>query len=143
VPKQNLETPELGRTLVLQPRVVRFKDAFGYLGMDRDRFKFEVRPYVTEIPIGTQGIAFDRLDLDAWFDQYRLRNGRPGSKPKGEATWDAKERRASSSVAVSGTLTSKFEEADFAKALGQATSRKRKRRCTRDRVGRFASSLRQ
>lgn len=34
--------------------------------MDRNRFNAEVRPFVTELPIGTQGIAFDRLDLDQW-----------------------------------------------------------------------------
>ncbi|MCX5873386.1 MAG: hypothetical protein NTY51_09165 [Deltaproteobacteria bacterium] len=38
---------------------------------------------MTEILIGTQGIAFDRLDLDAFADDYKRRNGRPGKK-KGE-----------------------------------------------------------
>ncbi len=52
----------------LLPRLIRFKDAPRYLGMDRNRFNKEVRPYLTQIPIGTQGIAFDRLDLDAWVD---------------------------------------------------------------------------
>ena len=50
----------------LLPRLIRFKDAPTYLGMDRNRFNNEVRPHITAIPIGTQGIAFDRLDLDAW-----------------------------------------------------------------------------
>ena len=122
-----LETPEASRTLVLQPRVVRFKDAPGYLGMDRNRFNAEVRPYVTEIRLGTQGIAFDRLELDAWFDEYKNRNGRPGTQPKGEVIWDARERRASSNVAVSGTSTSKSGVADFAKALARATSKKQRR----------------
>jgi len=120
-----LETPEASRTLVLLPRVVRFKDAPGYLGMDRNRFNAEVRPYLTEIRLGTQGIAFDRLELDAWFDEYKNRNGRPGTQPKGEATWDAKERRASSNVAVSGTSTSKFTVGEFAKAVEQIASKKR------------------
>ena len=47
----------------LLPRLVRFRDAPFYLGMDRNRFNAEVRPQLTEIPIGTQGIAFDRLEL--------------------------------------------------------------------------------
>ena len=41
------------------------------LGMDRHRFNKEIRSYLTEIPIGIQGIAFDRLDLDAWVDHYK------------------------------------------------------------------------
>lgn len=44
----------------MQPRLLRLRDAPGYLGMDRNRFNAEVRPYVPEIPIGSQGIAFDR-----------------------------------------------------------------------------------
>ncbi len=59
--------------------------------MDRNRFNLEVRPYVTEVRIGTQGIAFDRLELDAWADQYKSRNGRPG-RVQGERLWDATER---------------------------------------------------
>ncbi len=60
------------------PRFFRLRDAPAYLGMDRNRFNAEVRPYLTEIPIGEQGIAFDRLELDAWADDYIRRNGRPG-----------------------------------------------------------------
>ncbi len=46
--------------------------------MDRNRFNVEVRPHLIEIPIGATGVAFDRVDLDAWADQYKARNGRPG-----------------------------------------------------------------
>ncbi len=60
--------------ITILPRLIRFRDAPRYLGMDRNRFNAEVRPYVTEIPIGSQGIAFDRLDLDAWVEQYKSRN---------------------------------------------------------------------
>jgi hypothetical protein len=41
----------------LLPRFIRYRDAPAYLSMDRNRF-------LTVIPIGKQGIAFDRLDLD-------------------------------------------------------------------------------
>jgi hypothetical protein len=41
------------------PRIIRHRDAPTYLGMDRNRFDSEVRPYLTEIPIGTQGVGFD------------------------------------------------------------------------------------
>jgi hypothetical protein len=60
------------------PRLIRLRDASNYLGMDPNRFNAEVRPYLTEIPIGKQGIGYDRLDLDAWFEEYKSRNGRPG-----------------------------------------------------------------
>ena len=38
--------------------------------MDSGRFNGEVRPYLIEFPIGIQGIGFDRLELDAWVDDY-------------------------------------------------------------------------
>ena len=55
------------------PRFIRLRDAPQYLGMDKNRFNRDVRPHVTVIPIGTQGIAFDRVDLDAWADEYKHR----------------------------------------------------------------------
>jgi hypothetical protein len=47
--------------------------------MDKNRFNRDVRPRLSAIPIGTQGIAFDRLDLDAWADDYKSRNGHPAA----------------------------------------------------------------
>lgn len=47
-------------TTVIQPRLIRLKDASKYLGMDKNRFNREVRPRLIVIPIGKQGIAFDR-----------------------------------------------------------------------------------
>ena len=61
----------------MNPRFVRMRDAPAYLGMDREVFVAKVRPHLTVIPIGAQGIAFDRLDLDAWADEHKRRNGRP------------------------------------------------------------------
>jgi integrase len=86
--------------------------------MDRNRFNSEVRPYLTEIPVGTQGIAFDRLELDAWVDHYKSCNGRPG-QPRGDQLWDARERQGSTNAVESGISTSKFEEDEFAKALAR------------------------
>ena len=108
----------------LIPRLIRFRDAPRYLGMDRNRFNAEVRPYLTEIPIGKQGIGFDRLELDAWVDDYNARNGRPG-RSKGGQSWDARRYQASSSEAASGTSTSTSAGGAFAKALAQLSSRKR------------------
>ena len=105
-------------------RILRFKDAPGYVGMDRNRFNVEVRPHLTEIPIGKQGIGFDRLELDAWVDEYIARNGRPG-RQKGVATWDANEYRVSPAGEGSGTSTSMSSGNEFAKALAHLNSRKR------------------
>ena len=107
----------------IAPRIVRFRDAPRYLGMDRNRFNSEVRPYLTEVPIGKQGVGFDRLELDRWIDDYIARNGRPARK--GEFTWDAREYPASSGGAVSGTSTNASAGGEFARALEQLKSRKR------------------
>ena len=48
--------PQMRQTPAIAPRVIRFRDAPAYLGMDRNRFNAEVRPHLTEVPIGTQGI---------------------------------------------------------------------------------------
>ncbi len=93
--------PEL---VTLLPRLIRLRDAPAYLGMDRNRFNAEVRPLLTEIPIGKQGVAFDRLELEAWVDEYKSRNGRPG-RLRGERLWDAKKHRGSSRGPVSGIST--------------------------------------
>jgi hypothetical protein len=108
------------------PRFIRLRDAPEYLGMDRNRFNAEVRPSLTEIPIGVQGVAFDRLDLDAWADQYKRCNGRPGTLEKGDTLWGARKAQGCASGAMSGISTSKSEDmARFAKALEQVTSKKR------------------
>jgi hypothetical protein len=105
------------------PRLVRLRDAPFYLGMDRNRFNSEVRPCLTEIPIGEQGIAFDRLELDAWADHYKSCNGRPG-QPRGDHSWDAKERQGSINAMESGTSTKASTDGEFAKALAQLSLKK-------------------
>jgi hypothetical protein len=106
------------------PRIIRIRDAPFYLGMDKNRFNTEVRPSLTEMKIGTQGIAFDRLELDAWVDDLKSRIGKPGTK-KLEKKTCLKKSPASSKGASVGTST-KLSKADaFAKALAQATSKKR------------------
>ena len=109
------------------PRLIRYRDAPGYLGMDRNRFNVEVRPFLVVIPIGIQGIAFDRLDLDAWADDYIQRNGRPSEKDIGGNSWDVNAYQGSASGVNTGTLRNKSKDlADFSKALERTTSRKQK-----------------
>lgn len=111
----NLPAP----TVAILPRLLRLRDAPAYFGMDRNRFGAEVRPFITAIPIGRQGIAFDRLELDAWVEEYMSRNGRPG-RLQGERPWDVVEgRQASSNDAASGTSTNGSKGREFAKALAQ------------------------
>ena len=64
-------------TSIMLPRVLRLKDAPKYLGMNKNRFNHDVRPSLTELRIGTQGIGFDRLDLDRWVEHYKARSVRP------------------------------------------------------------------
>jgi len=111
------------RSAEITPRIIRVRDAPRYLGMDRNRFTAEVRPYLTEVPVGTQGIGFDRLELDRWIDEYIARNGRPARK--GAITWDANKYPASSCGPASGMSTNAPAGGEFAKALEQLTSRRR------------------
>ena len=86
----------MASNVILLPRVIRLRDAAAYLGMDKNRFDREVRPSLTEFPIGEQGVGFDRLDLDDWFEEYKARNGRPGKATEGGKPWDRKSRQDSS-----------------------------------------------
>lgn len=107
----------------LLPRFIRLRDAPDYLGVDRNRFNAEIRPSLTEIPIGVQGVAFDRLDLDDWADHYKDRNGRP--KPKGMESWGKDEPPASEKPVMFGISKRKSQAmALFEKAHTRATSRK-------------------
>jgi len=112
-----------GTTVVLLPRLVRFRDAPAYLGMDRNRFNHEVRPFLTRIPIGQQGIAFDRLELDAWVEDYISRNGRPAKRSE---TWDAENHPASTKeVEFGGSTRESRDTEDWRKAVAQIISRRR------------------
>lgn len=109
------------------PRFIRCKDASAYLGMDRDRFNGEVRPHLVEIPIGVQGIAFDRLDLDAWADDYKERCGRP-SDVKLAKNWKEREKRVYASRKASTTSTrTSDDKGDFAKTVEQAKLKSKKK----------------
>lgn len=111
---------KLHNKVVLLPRLIRLRDIPVYLGMDRNLFNAEVRSSLTEIPIGEQCISFDRLELDAWIDDYKSQNGRP-AQHREKLTWAARELRASSSVQVSVTSTNGSTVGEFARALEQVS----------------------
>lgn len=109
---------------VILPRFIRLRDAAFYLGMDRNRFNKEVRPFLQEIPIGVQGIAFDRIDMDRWADYYRACNGRPAQQ--GESRWDANLQGCTDGK-VFGTSTNGLKGKDeFARVVRQARSVKQR-----------------
>lgn len=64
------------RSMPFPPRFLSYKDAVLYCGFGKDRFDVEVRPMLTEIPRGKRAILFDRLDLDAFLDDYKEQNRR-------------------------------------------------------------------
>ncbi|CAN7407426.1 hypothetical protein ACFFQ5_02785 [Pseudomonas brassicacearum] len=122
----------------IPPRFIRFMDAPGYLGMCRDEFNKTVRPNVREFPIGKQGVAFDRIELDQWADAYvesksiekaaNQDNNRPRSERRGEPTggkpWREKRSPASTRKVESGKSTKFSEVSDFEKALALVTGKK-------------------
>lgn len=116
--------PKSGVTIL--PRLLRVKDAPRYCGMHREIFNRDIRPSLMEIPIGVQGKAFDRLEIDRVLDEYMQRNGRrPVSE--GETTWDGSQVKASGFVGKRGISRSKSTASSFAKVLEQARSMKQKK----------------
>lgn len=109
----------------MQSRLIRWRDTPNYLGMDKNRFNREVKPLLSIIRIGKRGIAFDRLDLDAWVEQYKQGNDRPANK-RSKRVWGEKERRGYLTAKVSGTSTNKDLDNEFAKVLDQILSKKLK-----------------
>jgi hypothetical protein len=98
----------MANNVVILPRYIRVRDAPAYMSMARDVFNRDVRPYLTEIPVGIQGKAFDRLELDAWADHHKERYGRQPRKNYGDDTCGNREEkcRASASGEASGRLKS-------------------------------------
>ncbi|WKL53118.1 hypothetical protein Q1W70_00495 [Pseudomonas kielensis] len=117
------------------PRFIRAMKAPAYLGMCRKEFKESVRPHLTEIRIGKQGVAFDRQELDAWADACiqavaiekasNEDNNPPRSGRQGVNKWREKQCPASTRGMGFGTSTKSSEVADFKKALEQARGKKR------------------
>lgn len=115
----------LAKHTQLQPRRIRMMHAPLYVGMDRKLFNELVRPFIPEVTVGKQGIAFERLDLDAWVDDHKHRSGRPAVQPiRGEKRWDAKQRQVSLREANTGILTNVSLDAAFERAQALARSRK-------------------
>jgi hypothetical protein len=72
---------------ILQPRLIRLKNAPKYLGTNINYFNRYIRPYLTEIRLSRQNVSFDRLDLDHWVEHYKNRNGMSRKQTEGDILW--------------------------------------------------------
>jgi hypothetical protein len=72
--------------------------------MDRSKFNEMVRPFLTEISLGKQALAFDRLEMEEWADDYIQRNGRrpKAQLPEDDLCQNVTACRVSASKAASG-----------------------------------------
>src|SRR5271157_325478 len=111
--------------MVIQPRIIRLKDAPAYLGMDKNKFNELVRPFVSEIRYGSMSVGFDRLELDAWIEDYIRCNGRPGRKG-GNNPWRERSYQGFRKGVPSGTSTKSSEDAEYARALAKAISKEQR-----------------
>ena len=105
--------------VTLQPRIIRAGQAPTYCGMGRELFAEQIRPYVSEIEMGKQGVGFDRLELDAALDEYISRRGRAPAQ-KWSDTKCRKMGTVSAFGAAPGTSKRGLTDSEYAKALDQA-----------------------
>jgi hypothetical protein len=77
------------------PRFIRATNAPHYLGMCKDVFASDAKPHLKAIRIGKRGVGYDRLDLDAFADDYKARNGLPEENQNGGLEWEPQEQRES------------------------------------------------
>jgi len=103
----------------------------------RNFFGYVTRRCTSVWIIGVQGVAFDRLELDAFAEEYKKRNERPASE-KEKCVWDVKERAVRrqaprdqskgqpgcTSEVTSGTSKNVSGASSFERALERATFRK-------------------
>lgn len=124
IPQIELAT-QMADHVVIIPRLLRLRDAPAYLGMDRHCFDKMVRPTVKLLRISKQGIAVDRLDLDAWVVHTKQRSDPPAAHQRRRKTWQKNESQVSTNVEGSGTLTKRSSDVAFAKALKLTRSKQR------------------
>lgn len=104
--------------VILQPRIVRAGQAPAYCGMGRELFSDQIRPFVSVIEMGKQGLGFDRLELDAALDEYISRRGRAPAQKWSNAKCQ-KTGMVSALGVAPGTSRNELTDRGFAKALDQ------------------------
>tara|TARA_R110001592_G_scaffold265887_1_gene531472 strand:+ start:3539 stop:3901 length:363 start_codon:yes stop_codon:yes gene_type:complete len=111
----------------LEPRIIRVGQALFYCGMSDRVFNAEIRPFLTEIRIGVQGVGFDKFELDEVLDDYIQRYGRAPTKNLESEQCKKSERKpvvASMIGRVSGTSTKELAVSEFAKAQERVRRKK-------------------
>ncbi len=106
----------------MQPRLIRLRDAAHYLGMDRNRFNTEVRPFLLSLKIGQQGIAFDRLDLDQWADEFKKHQGQPAQQ---RIHWQQLHGIKTLKEKKSSTTTKKSIDEEFQQLIDELAMKKK------------------
>ena len=111
------------------PRFLRPRIAAAYLAMNKNSFNRLVRPMVHAMPLGKRAIAYDRLELDVWVEEYCRCNGRPPGKLEGQQSRENIEDSLGgkgSMASLSGTSTRKSRDMDaFARAVARTTRTRR------------------
>lgn len=75
IQEKKTHNPVATNKTAIIPRLIRLRNAPSYLGMNINLFNEVVRAELKHVPIGNKGIAFDRLELDAWINRYISENG--------------------------------------------------------------------
>jgi len=114
-----------GELAVINPRVIRLKDAHTYLGVSRSRFFAEIRHQIPEIRLGKRTVCFEKVDLDSWLDDYKRQHSRPAQSRRVDK-WEKRESQACIKGVARGTSTSTCTDKDFAKVLSLVRSKKQK-----------------
>ena len=116
----------------IEPLVIRVGDAPGYLGMDKNKFNKEVRPNLLEIKGSGRSVAFYRVDLNEWMDDYVNSTSRSKSK-KGVLAWDKHQQEPkvfTSKVTEVDPLVKLLKEKEFLPGLAKLAKIKQKSGCT-------------
>ncbi|HEX7891435.1 MAG TPA: hypothetical protein VF522_18940 [Ramlibacter sp.] len=124
----------------IQPRLVRYLNAPGYLGLDRNKFDAEVRPRLTEIWLGPHSLAFDRLELDEIADGYKASHGRPGPQRKGEQPCEPGQGESSLPPMAAGPSTRATREGASSSGSAKSARPKRSSSCRQDATQSTGSS---
>ena len=114
--------------LHLLPRAVRARDAPAYLGVDRNRFNRDFKPFLTIVVMGHKTHCYDRLDLDEIWETMRVRNGRPGAESSTEKTpWQNAQLESGKKQAARGQSTKLSSAGAFSNALDRLIAKSQNR----------------
>jgi hypothetical protein len=126
-PRRIAHEKDMSKSVYLEPKWVRLRDVPAYTGMDLKMFNRLARPHLVEIRLSSKCVAFDKVDLDRWMDEYKSGNGLPPDRKGGKSSWEGKEPRAYTGEAKSGISERPSVDANYWEALERASSMKPKK----------------